>query len=188
MDLSKDSAIFKVSQRLKQFSVVRGEFEQEKNLKNFKKPLISKGEFIYSQKHGIYWHTSQPMDSSYLITQNGVFEKKTKEGSKPQDDSSKNMTSVFSQQFLSIFTAEIFTLEKEFSLFFSYQGEKWFMGLLPKKKAGKQFIQAIVLHGEETLQGIQFLEEKGNSTALTFLKTETAPGVLTSKEEELFRR
>ncbi len=52
-----------VRQQLVQAPVLRGEFEQSKQVQGFSKPLISRGSFIVSRERGVLWLTKTPFAS-----------------------------------------------------------------------------------------------------------------------------
>ncbi len=45
-------------------AVLRGEFEQTKTIKGFKRPLVSKGSFVMAAGKGVLWVTAQPFAST----------------------------------------------------------------------------------------------------------------------------
>ena len=57
-----------VRARLAQPAVLRGQFEQRKQLKGFRNPLVSRGNFLLLRERGVAWDTTEPFASSALLT------------------------------------------------------------------------------------------------------------------------
>lgn len=57
-----------VRERLEQPAVLRGRFEQEKQIQGFRNPLRSSGGFLLLREHGIAWDTAAPFASSAILT------------------------------------------------------------------------------------------------------------------------
>ena len=63
-----DEALAGVRERIEQPEVLRGRFEQEKQLKGFRNPLRSTGTMLLVRERGIAWDTSEPFASSAVLT------------------------------------------------------------------------------------------------------------------------
>lgn len=58
---------------LKPNEYLRGTFELARKLDGFEKPLLSRGEFILSPKHGLVWQTKSPFPSVTILEEAGIF-------------------------------------------------------------------------------------------------------------------
>lgn len=63
-----DEAFPAVHARMEQPEVLRGRFEQEKQLKGFRNPLRSAGTMLLVRERGIAWDTTEPFASSAVLT------------------------------------------------------------------------------------------------------------------------
>ena len=66
--VASDEALAGVRDRIEQPEVLRGRFEQEKQLKGFRNPLRSAGTMLLVREKGIAWDTSEPFASSAVLT------------------------------------------------------------------------------------------------------------------------
>ena len=57
-----------IGRRLENPAVLRGEFEQTKTIKGFKRPLVSIGTFVMAGDKGVLWVTAQPFASTVVVT------------------------------------------------------------------------------------------------------------------------
>ena len=57
-----------VRARLAKPAVLRGQFEQQKQLQGFRNPLKSSGDFLLLRDRGIAWNTRLPFASSTRLT------------------------------------------------------------------------------------------------------------------------
>lgn len=63
-----DDVLEQIKTRLTATEFVQGQFHQEKRLKFLSKPLISEGEFTFSQGRGVIWNTTKPVVSQLLVS------------------------------------------------------------------------------------------------------------------------
>ena len=61
--------------------VVRGRFVQRRHLAGLAQPLESSGTFLFARGVGIEWHTEQPFDSQFVLTDAGITQRD--EGGEP---------------------------------------------------------------------------------------------------------
>ena len=52
-----------------------GRFTHQKHLTEIPQPLTATGEFTYARGLGVYWHTLQPFDSVFVLTQQGIVQR-----------------------------------------------------------------------------------------------------------------
>ncbi|MFZ2170883.1 MAG: outer membrane lipoprotein carrier protein LolA, partial [Methylococcaceae bacterium] len=57
-----------IASRLAKTAITNGDFQQEKQLKILRKPLISTGQFTYDQSKGVIWKTLTPVASILLVS------------------------------------------------------------------------------------------------------------------------
>ncbi len=63
-----------VSAALAEAKILRGHFQQEKQLKILKRPLKSNGYYVHAKGQGLYWRIEKPVQVSYVIKDTGITE------------------------------------------------------------------------------------------------------------------
>lgn len=174
-----------VAARMQQTPILRASFEQEKKIKALRRPLVSSGSFLFANDQGVYWHTVQPFETLFIISDVGIYQKS--EGAEPfQITADKQpMIGEFNNIFGALFRGDRKELESRFKVHFTGTSEAWQLGLIPKSNTMARVISSMVICGGETLQTIRFNEAGGNQTLIAFTNIET-PDALTSEERANF--
>lgn len=134
---------------LAQAQVVRGQFVQRRYLAGLAQPLESKGTFLFARGLGIEWHTQQPFESQFVLTDAGITQRD--EGGEPLRISAADQPAltVVSRVFFALFALDLDSLSHDFALSGQHVGKDgWEIGLRPRDKAlGSVFRQAVVSGG-----------------------------------------
>lgn len=164
------SGFQKISQHFQQTKILRADFSQTKKIKVLRRPLKSKGQFLFSSKHGIYWKTTHPFLSEILITDQGLFQRKN--GKLISQLSSKQQPTVQGvlNAFILVFSGKFEEMDSYFSLFFFQKGTHWEIGFIPKQKGLSQLIHQMILTGDSytSFQSFLIIETNGDSTNIEF--------------------
>jgi hypothetical protein len=146
--------------------VLSGHFVHHKHLAEVPQPLTANGEFTYARDLGVYWHTQQPFDSVFVLTQRGIVQRD--EGAETIRLSAQEQPAVrvIADIFLALFTLDVSSLSSTFDLYGKSQGERWIVGLRPKSATiGSVFRQATIT-GEKDVEQVVLVDAHGDRTVI----------------------
>ncbi len=140
-----------ISKQIPKIGSIKCKFRQEKFLQNISKPLISSGDFEFIENKGVYFHTLYPIESTV-------------------DYTNKNYKQI--NDIVNAIPAKKYSrLEKEFDFFYEENGNKWTLGMKPKKNSNAyNYISSITLDGSDYINKIRIQQTNGNKTILWFTK------------------
>jgi hypothetical protein len=159
--------------------VLTGRFVHQKHLAEVPQPLLANGEFTYARGLGVYWHTQQPFDSVFILTQQGIVQRD--EGAETVRLLAQDQPAVrvIADIFLALFTLDVTSLSSTFDLFGKSQGERWIVGLRPKSATiGSVFKQATIT-GAKDVEQVVLVDAHGDRTIIDLKDTQyssAAPG------------
>jgi hypothetical protein len=146
--------------------VLKGRFVHRKYLSEIPQPLTATGEFTYARGLGVYWHTVQPFDSVFLLTQRGIVQRD--EGAETMRLSAQEQPAVrvIADVFLALFTLDVSSLSATFDLYGKSQAQRWIVGLRPKSAAiGSVFKQATIT-GAHDVEQVVLVDARGDRTVI----------------------
>jgi hypothetical protein len=152
--------------------VLTGHFVHQKYLAEVPQPLVANGEFTYARAFGVHWHTQQPFDSVFVLTQTGIVQRD--EGAETMRLSAQDQPAVrvIADIFLALFTLDVTSLSSSFDLFGQSQGQRWIVGLRPKSAAiGSVFKQATIV-GEKDVEQVVLVDAHGDRTVIDLKDTQ----------------
>jgi hypothetical protein len=148
--------------QLREIKLMHGDFQQQKNLRILKNPLISRGQFVFSKQNGLHWAIAEPLQRTYLISSKGI---------KPVD-SDATVESPFADNigklFASIFSGDLPALEKYFDIYYGNADSYWQLGLRPNNKHIEKIIRQIEISGKKYIHEIKIIETNGDTTGIEF--------------------
>lgn len=172
--------------RLNQVTILKADFKQEKRLKILRRPLTSSGTFLFSREHGVYWHTVNPFDNVFIVTDQTIYQKNPDQEPLKIETSSKPIVSGFTEAFLSVFTGDAAVLEDKFDIYFQGDEKAWTIALKPKGTIMKKMIDHMVLSGGEHLENVRITEASGDQTDIHFENVDGAATSLSPAEIQFF--
>ncbi len=186
-DLQQPSAeLLSTTAAMSEVTVLRGKFQQTKQITVLSRPLISTGQFMSVKARGLLWQTVQPVKSTYLISPQGI-KNIAADTAIPGGGFSQSLGGVFS----ALISGDLLTLKQFFNVYF-YQSEidaDWSIGLIPHKESLiAKGIASIILTGDEYVQAISIDEVSGDTTKIVFSALQTEPATLSSMEEQYFAK
>jgi hypothetical protein len=170
-----DELLDQIQARLTKAAITRGAFEQTKQLKVLRKPLISNGTFIYDKSRGIAWKTLSPVPSLLLISDTRLW---TAQGEQP-------VPAAFGKVFQAMLGADLPQLAEAFEITGAARKTSWQVSLVPKDEMLKKVISRMRLSGDHELRLLEIFETNGNSSTLRFQNI-SHPDLLTAGEEADF--
>ncbi|MFA6164957.1 MAG: outer membrane lipoprotein carrier protein LolA [Methylobacter sp.] len=166
-----------INARLAKTVITNGNFQQKKQLKILRKPLISTGVFTYHQSKGVIWKTLTPVVSLLLVNQSHLL---TNQGEQA-------VPATFGRVFQAMLGGDLTQLADDFSITGTDQKASWQLQLKPKDELLQKIISTIVLSGDNELRLLEIQETSGNITYIKFDQI-THPMQLTRGQESDFER
>ena len=175
-----------VRERLVQAPVLRGEFEQQKQVQGFAKPLVSKGSFVVARERGVLWLTRTPFASQLRLTRDEI--KATQNGAVAfrLDASKEPSVRVINGLMFSLLNGDIGGLTELFKVDGSAEGKAWQLHLTPRSSALTKLMTSIDLSGETQVRSITIQEASGDKTVIRFSAQSSEPANLTAEEAHQF--
>jgi hypothetical protein len=175
-----------VRERLAQAPVLRGEFEQQKQVQGFSKPLISRGSFVVARERGVLWLTRTPFASQLRLTRDEI--KATQNGAVAfrLDASKEPSVRVINGLMFSLLNGDIGGLSELFKVEGSADGKAWQLHLTPRSSALAKLMASIDLGGDAQVRSITILEASGDKTVIRFSAQSSEPANLTAEEAHQF--
>lgn len=166
-----------IASRLAKTAITNGDFQQEKQLKILRKPLISTCQFTYDQSKGVIWKTLTPVASILLVRDTRLL---TTQGEQA-------VPAAFGKVFKAMLGGDLNQLTEGFSITGFNRKSSWQLELDPKDELLKKIISSIVLSGDNELRLLEIQEAGGNITRITFAQI-THPTQITPEQEADFER
>lgn len=173
-----------VSQRLDSSVVLRGEFEQTKTLKGFRRPLVSRGSFVMSRGQGVQWVTREPFASTLVVTRERLV---TLTGSTAQQIDTRHEPGLrtINDMLMALLSGDVKALAGRFSVEGRLQGaQAWSVDLTPRDAALAGFIAHISLQGDHQVNEVRLTEASGDDSRIHFFNQTSS--ALTQAEAERF--
>lgn len=156
-------------QRLRQPEWLRGEFEQSKLVQGFKKPLLSRGDFVVARGRGVLWRTRQPFASELRLTREQI---RASQGSAPAlqlDAQREPALRLVNEMMFALLGGDVAALSQLFVLEGELLGRSsWRLQLRPRQAAWLQVLQRIALSGDGHVREVEILEASGDLTRIRF--------------------
>lgn len=141
---------------------IYGNFNQEKIIAGFPKPVITGGQFSIKNKE-LMWITEKPRKSSIKINAEGIFSLSNNGiWSKIQGQYDKSM-------FLDIVNMNFKKISSIFDIDLSGSSKNWTMILNPKTHIAGKIFKNIIIQGGNFVSSIEIIEENGDKTIMKFL-------------------
>lgn len=171
--------------RLDPAEVIRGDFEQTKAIKGFKKPLVSRGQFVIARGRGIQWVTLTPFPSTLIVTRDRlttVTEGRTQQLDVRQEPGLRAVNDLL----MAVLGGDMKALGARFQTDGGPQGAQgWRLTLVPRDAALSRFIARIEMEGDRYVQSVRMSEASGDENRIRFSMQGHAG--LSQAESERFR-
>lgn len=162
--------LLEAGNRLDQSEVIRGDFEQTKSIKGFKKPLVSRGQFVIARERGIQWVTLAPFPSTLIVTRERLTT--VTEGSTQQLDVRQEPgLRAVNDLLMAVLGGDMKALHARFQVEGGLQGAQgWRMSLVPRDAALSRFIARIEMEGDRHVQSVRMSEASGDENRIRFTR------------------
>ena len=141
---------------------INSSFIQERRISVLPLPLVSTGNFKFQYQEGILWETLKPIQSTIIISENGIQEENNFE--RTEIGGSSQIGKVL----LGLFSGDLASLESYFFIVTKGDVNKWNLFLEPKNSLVSSQIASISIEGRESVDSIYLVEANGDSSSLKF--------------------
>lgn len=183
-----DAGLAQVQQRVAQVPVLRGRFQQEKQVSGFRNPLRSQGSFLLAREQGVVWTTLKPFPSELVLTRDRIVSRQRDGGTRIEVDGRQQpaLRSVNAMMF-ALMSGDVKALTGTFEVKVeSPAGKPWRMSLTPKSRALAQAFTSVQLTGDRYVREVEIREAGGDRTHLVFSDLSETPARLTVEEAVRF--
>ncbi|MES2091240.1 MAG: outer membrane lipoprotein carrier protein LolA [Pseudomonadota bacterium] len=162
-----------VSRRLDNPAVLRGEFDQTKTLKGFKRPLLSHGRFVMARDRGIQWITSEPFASTLVVTRERLLT--VSDGVSQQVDTRQEPgLRAVNDMLMALLAGDVKALAGRFQSEGALSGSQgWRLILIPRDTGLARFIARIELEGDRHVTHVRLFEASGDDSHIRFSRQTT---------------
>jgi hypothetical protein len=159
-----------VRQRLQDAELLRGEFEQAKTLKGFKKPLLSRGQFLVARGKGVQWLVREPFASTLVVTPERLLARQADGRISAQlNTRDEPGLRVVNSVMFALVRGDVAALGERFTVDGELLGKDgWRLRLVPRDAALLQVFSQVDIEGDQFVRSIRMAEAQGDSTQIRF--------------------
>jgi hypothetical protein len=163
---SPDDLPARVRDLLDAAPVRTGTFEQRKEVKGFKRPLLSRGTYRVVRGQGIEWNTLAPFASQLSIRAGAITS--TQDGAEVYhlDAKAEPAVRVIVQLLFSLLAGDLEGLEGRFAISGHAGPRTWAVELVPRADPLRRLFARIALSGDQAVREVHLVEVGGDSTAI----------------------
>ncbi|GLR15042.1 outer-membrane lipoprotein carrier protein [Chitinimonas prasina] len=159
-----------VKARLSSPQVLRGQFEQQKSVVGFKKPLLSSGEFLLWRGHGVLWQTRKPFESSLVVSPDKLSAE-SGQASYQLESSREPALQAMNELLFALLAGDVAVLQKRFLTDGGLRGkDAWVLALTPREPGLARVFKRVILEGERHVKLVRLEEANGDSSLIRFDK------------------
>jgi len=157
-----------VAAQLAHPAVLRGEFEQQRQVQGFAKPLVSRGSFVVARGQGVLWDTRTPFASQLVLNRTQI--RATQDGGAAfrLDASSEPAVRVINSVLFGLLDGDLQALAAHFRVAGEAGAKAWQIRLEPKDAAIARLMSGIELEGDQYVRRIRITEASGDRSNLVF--------------------
>lgn len=175
-----------VRARLAQPSVLRGEFEQSKQVQGFKKPLQSKGDFLVARDRGVIWRTREPFAGVLKLTANEIVATQGGDVAFRLSANTEPTVRVINGLMFALLNGDVTALGEQFKMDGSVDAKSWTLTLVPKQAAFAKILTRVELGGDQYVRRVVLDEANGDRTTIRFHGQVVEPAKLSTDEAARF--
>ncbi|WP_354686491.1 outer membrane lipoprotein carrier protein LolA [Cupriavidus necator] len=166
-----------IAARLADAPVIRGRFEQKRQLAGFTNPLVSRGDFVLARERGLAWTTREPIVSSLLVTPKELVVRGA-DGQVQQRLGADEQPAmrVVGESMIAVLRGDLSALSARFALDAKLAGKDgWALTLTPTDSGIRRAFARIELSGDRFVRNIRLEEAGGDATQIRLLEPVAAP-------------
>ncbi|MBI2397036.1 MAG: outer membrane lipoprotein carrier protein LolA [Xanthomonadales bacterium] len=168
------SELAEVAARIEQPQVLRGRFEQDKQVAGFRKPLHSSGRFVLARARGVLWSTEQPFASQLVLT-GASLSVESGGSTRNIDAADEPALAAIHAVLFDLLGGDIAKLQANFTIVAQLlDADRWRLQLQPKPGLFAQAFTRIELEGARHVERVQLFEVNGDRTEIAFREFDQA--------------
>lgn len=181
-------ALDAIERRIAKVAVLRGGFEQEKQVAGFRNPLRSQGRFVLARDRGVLWTTEKPFPSEVVLTGERILSRQADGSLRIElDGRGQPALAAANAMMLALVGGDVRALSSHFDIEAEAPpGDAWSMRLTPRRAALSRAFASIVLSGDRYVREVEIVEAGGDRTRLKFLAPSETPARLQPAEAARF--
>ncbi|WP_265287116.1 LolA family protein [Verminephrobacter eiseniae] len=177
--------LVEIDHRLENPAVLRGEFEQTKSIKGFKRPLVSRGTYVVARDRGVQWLTVQPFASTVVVTRERLLTLGQAGVSRQIDTRQEPGLRAINEMLMALLAGDVTALTARFNVQATLQDTHgWRLALTPHDAALAGFIARIEMEGDRHVNALSLHEASGDASSIRFFNP--ASSGLSATEAERF--
>lgn len=174
-----------VRARLGSPELVRGQFEQKKQITALERPLLSSGDFLVARNRGVIWRTQKPFAQTLRLSRSEIVQEQDGQVRLRLSSEREPGVKAINQVLFALFAGDLGALEKSFSVSGKTEGPQWRAALHPTSSSLVQMFKEIRIEGASHVQRVEILEANGDRTEIRFKRMQTG-GSLSAEEARGF--
>ncbi len=175
-----------VKERLLRPEVLRGEFEQSKQVNGFKKPLLSRGDFLVVNERGVVWRTREPFASVLKLTRDEIVATQGNDVAFKLNASKEPSVRVINGLLFSLLNGDVSKLGEHFKIEGEANAKTWKLVLTSRQAALAKLMSKVELTGDQYVRRIDIDETNGDKTSIRFSAQNSEPAKLSREEATRF--
>lgn len=180
-------ALDQVSTNLLEFSKLRAEFDQERQLSALPVALRSSGQLLLSRNEGVWWQQQQPFGMTLLLTDRVMLQQLEGEAAQPIAAVGDPRMQQFQRLLRDLLLVDLQALAQHFALTpLSAENGDWALHLQPKTAPLNRLFIHFELTGNEVVQQLLMKDADGDTTLIRFTEHQLSDDPLTEAERALF--
>ena len=156
-----------VKAKLTDAAVQRGTFEQSKQVKGFKRPLKSSGDYVVTKGQGVQWNTRIPFPSELTVSADEISSRQGGAEVFRLNAKTEPTVRLITQLLFSLLSGDLGSLEAHFTATGEVGAESWSIELQPKSDALKKVFATISLKGDRAVRSVLLKELNSDTTTIT---------------------
>jgi|GEM_PF-79699 len=175
-----------IGSRLAQPAVLRGRFEQTKQVAGFSRPLRSSGDFLVARDHGVLWHTREPFAGDLKLTREAIVATQDGQTAFRLSADEEPTVRVINGLMFSLLNGEVDRLAEHFTVDGQAGDAGWELALKPRQPGLAKLLSGVSLQGDRHVRRIVLEEANGDRTEIVFSDQRDMPPTLTADEAARF--
>jgi hypothetical protein len=163
--------------------VLRGRFTHRRYIAELPAPLVSTGEFVIVRGQGIYWHTLEPFDSEFILTQHGISQRDEGAQTLKMNADEQPAVRLIARIFLALLSMDVQSLTHSFQLYGSQSGAVWQVGLRPSVAGISSMFREAVVSGSRQVDQVTLYDTHQDRTEISFHDFDPSHAPLTAAEK-----
>lgn len=179
-------ALEQITSQLQDFTYLRAEFAQERQLTSPAITLRSSGELLLSKKEGLWWQQNQPFGMTLILTDDALLQQLEGEAAQPLLASGDTKMQQFQRLLRDLLVVDLQALAQHFSLTPLTTTSGWALKLEPKAAPLNQLFTHFELAGDQLVKQLTMKDSDGGTTLIYFSQHLVSNTPLTEEDRAVF--